>query len=478
MKGITSLIVFLIGIFFVSTTRTGTSWGDDWTMFAHHAKNIAEGKKYDDNVFIYNPSYPTYSPKAYSPGFPFILAPFYLLFGLNIAVLKIPVITLFIFSLVLFALQYRKEFSQPVLVSMIVLIGLCPFCWDSKDYILSDFPLMFSVLLCSWLVNKYYTQNTERKYYLLIGLAIYISYAIKPLGALFIPALFLFDIIKERKITLKFVQVSGVFLLFFILQSLIIPGSGSYIELAMSEYHGKNIKEISQSLALMFKAYRLSFSDFWLIHSDESAWRDKGLIFSNIFLILVGIGLVYRLIRKFSPTEMYVVFYIIIILLFPGFQGVRYFVPVLPFFFVSIFGLAEWVTSNTTKYLLLLLIVAPLGLFYTSTYLKAEWKNITWGIHEPTSQNMFAYIKKNTPEDAVLVGSKPRAIALYADRKAAVYPWSFDKNDFKEYMKSIHAGFALTTGGNDYFNNWVETDTANFQFIYNSDYLKLFKTKF
>jgi 4-amino-4-deoxy-L-arabinose transferase-like glycosyltransferase len=470
-------VILMISIFLFASTRRGTSWGDDWTMYVHHAKNMVEGKKYDEGLFLYNPHYPTYSPKSYSPGFPIILIPFYALFGLNIAVLKIPCILLFIGSLIFFVLRYRKEFSQTVLISCILLIGLSPYCWDLKDSILSDFALLFSVLLCAWAIHTYYITHSSKKYYILIGLLIYFAYAVKPLGCLFIPALFVFDLWNEKRITQKFLLVTLVFILFFGIQTMMIPGSGSYLGMVKEVYGEKSIGEIGTNILSILNAYHVSFPDFWLIHHEESTSNHIAEIYTNFFLILFGIGLIYRLIYKNSPTEWFILFYILVVLLFTGFQGVRYLVPLFPFFFVYVFSFLAIIPYKKIIPLICFVLISPLVFFYFKAYSQAPWQNIQWGIHEESAQTMFAYIRENTPKESVFVNSKPRALSLYTDRNASIFFYTENKNDLKNYMKTIHTNYVLVDGER-YFRDWVLGDSLDFEFVFESGEFQLLKTKF
>ena len=44
MKFKPGYLILLLALFWLCTTRQGTSWGDDWAMYVHQAQNIAEGK--------------------------------------------------------------------------------------------------------------------------------------------------------------------------------------------------------------------------------------------------------------------------------------------------------------------------------------------------------------------------------------------------------------------------------------------------
>jgi len=56
-----------IGFIYITTIREGHNWGGDFSMYIHHAKNIAEGKSYQDTGYLYNPLNPSIGPKTYPP---------------------------------------------------------------------------------------------------------------------------------------------------------------------------------------------------------------------------------------------------------------------------------------------------------------------------------------------------------------------------------------------------------------------------
>ena len=78
------LCAVLVGALFVLTIREGEDWGDDFSMYIHHAENIARGVPYGETGYIYNPHNPAVGPKIYPPGFPLLLAPVVKLFGRNL----------------------------------------------------------------------------------------------------------------------------------------------------------------------------------------------------------------------------------------------------------------------------------------------------------------------------------------------------------------------------------------------------------
>lgn len=69
--------------FHLLTIRDGQPWGDDFSMYLQHARNLAECKQYGDPQFIFNPNTPVYAPRQYPIGYPLTILPLYALFGVD-----------------------------------------------------------------------------------------------------------------------------------------------------------------------------------------------------------------------------------------------------------------------------------------------------------------------------------------------------------------------------------------------------------
>src|SRR5262245_11148296 len=130
-------VILAAGGFFLATVREGHMWGDDFSLYILHAKNIAEGSNYQETGYIYNPSYPMIGPKTYPPIFPLMLAPVYKFFGMNLTAMKVIVILTFILTLPIIFLLFRNDLPGPYLVALIAVFGFNPYFWDFKENIVS-----------------------------------------------------------------------------------------------------------------------------------------------------------------------------------------------------------------------------------------------------------------------------------------------------------------------------------------------------
>ncbi len=104
-------IILFVGIFFILTIRDGHDWGDDFSVYIRHAKNIVERTEYRNTDYIYNPLNPV-SPKTEPPIFPIMLSIVYNFFGLNLYAMKILEIVLFMMVLLLIYILFKDNPSN------------------------------------------------------------------------------------------------------------------------------------------------------------------------------------------------------------------------------------------------------------------------------------------------------------------------------------------------------------------------------
>src|SRR4051812_42341810 len=146
--------VALVATVHLATLRPGHEWGDDFSLYVAHARNLAEGRPYADTGYLYNPNFPSLSPRTYPPVFPLLLAPVYAVFGLDLAAMKAFVVLLFTALLGLLAVILRRRLSAPYVVACLLLFGLNPYVWQHKDRLLSEVPFLLFAYLSLFLAEK------------------------------------------------------------------------------------------------------------------------------------------------------------------------------------------------------------------------------------------------------------------------------------------------------------------------------------
>ena len=230
-----SLFIGLLGIialFHVLTIRNGQGWGDDWAQYVAHAKNLAEGKPYDETGYIYNEA-ARYAPRIYPPGFPLLLAPIYALRGLDLEALKIPVIVSLIGTLIMFAaLATRWDGAASALIAT-ALAGFHPFFRDFKNHILSDLPFAFLLLIAiaasERILDAEKDNRADFRWGLLVGVTWWLAYSVRTV-AVVLPIAFVLVALPRATPRSRIIAPLGAFLLLAALQALILRGPGDYLQ--------------------------------------------------------------------------------------------------------------------------------------------------------------------------------------------------------------------------------------------------------
>ncbi len=278
-------MILFIGIFYLTTIRQGHNWGDDFSMYIKHAINICEGKPYQETGYIYIPS--RLSPKSYPPIFPLLLAPIYKVFGLNLTAMKVELIIIFLISLLIIFLNFYQYLGYYYSAIMLLIISFSPYFWDFKDNILSDLPFLLFTYLILYKTNKLYSIKSRfpsHLYYgIFLGILIYIAYGIRTIGIVFIPTIFIYDLIKNNKITVTTISAIISSLLFILLQNYLF-GSQSYAD-QLSIINGKFLIMFFTN----FIGYFFAFRDLWTPNYSFPA-----LLFCIFFSIIAILGYLKR----------------------------------------------------------------------------------------------------------------------------------------------------------------------------------------
>jgi hypothetical protein len=76
-------------------------------------------------------------------------------------------------------------------------------------------------------------------------------------------------------------------------------------------------------------------------------------------------------------------------------------------------------------------------------YRKTNFGPIPRSVTDPSSRELFDTIKTAVPTDAVLLARKPTIIALFTDRRSAIWPAKFSDEELWRYMHEIGARYIV-----------------------------------
>jgi hypothetical protein len=477
---VVAALIAAVGLFYILTIREGHDWGDDFSMYIQHAKNILAWNDYGNTGYIANPSFTTYSPRSYPPVFPLLLALVYALFGLNLTMMKIEIILMFLGFLFVFFLLFRDELPFRYVAAAIVIIGFNPYFWDFKDQVLSDIPFLFLVYLLFLVVMKVRPKVPQKRQLLLgllVGLLLYICYGTRNVGVVLLPALVVADLVEFRKPTLFVISAVIIFAVFAAVQSALLRSAESYASLLVISpgIFWANLSRCPQALSLLWQ-------------NGYSSFFDKAL-FAVITAMAIG-GYIARIRKKLTLLEIFVPFYVGVIIVWPIWQGLRFLIPIIPLYIfyalvgVQAFSKIEWKKVGNLAYPGLMIAVS---LSYASKYSNTNFGPLPEGVGKKESVELFNFISKKTADDDVFVFVKPRALALYTGRRASIY---FDSEDDLDLCRlfygigvthvvvsHIPALSAYNLGNSRRLRRFVEEYTANFEPVFANTDFTVYKLK-
>jgi hypothetical protein len=434
-------VVLSIGAFYLSTIRQGHAWGDDFSMYIHHAKNLAQGVSYGQTGYIYNPYLHLYSsyrvqigPQTYPPVVPLLLTPIYYFWGLNLTAFKVGLILTFILSLVVIALAFKDYLSSPWLAALLFIIGFNPYFWQFKDNIVSDLPFLLFIYLSLFLIHRAYESREARGKLdaLLVALSIYLAYGTRSIGLLLIPCLLIYDLINHRKVTAFAIQVVCFAGGFILLQNLLLHSDSSY-----ADHLGLSINVITHHA----REYPRALSELWL-NGYNKPLRFGLFAIASIFAMT---GYFSSLRRKISCYEIFFAIYLAAILVLPIYDGIRFLMPVIPLYLlyalVGIKGIFRG--RERVGVPVFAALMAAIVITYIGQYTKLEFGPIREGIIKSEAQQFFEYVRGKTGENDTFVFRKPRALTLFTERKASTWHQPAGDQDLWDYFRKINATFLV-----------------------------------
>jgi len=448
------LLVFSIALFYGLTLREGHGWGGDFSQYIHHAINIAEGKSYHDIGVIQN-TLNYVAPRIYPPVTSLALAPVYYFFGLDLTAMKLEQLAVFCMSLLVMGRLFSRNLSSIGVVVVITLFALNPHIWAQKDTIHSEYLFLLFSFLSLWLMDLHYSKAGERiqpGFGLLLGLVMYLAYACREIGVVLPLTLVCYELVALRRLTGAALISVTVFLSLALLQKSILVPQSMYpvVEAKLSSMAaGVDMGEFTHAgifkfdpghIARQVLRYGESLKEFW------SVSYKPGLVAAVIFTLLALTGYVRRLGLRISVPEIYTAGYIAVILLFPGFQGMRYLLPVIPLYlYYAVIGI-QFVgvfIERRVLIVLLLIVAGGVGSIYLHDYREQNFVVIEDGISSPDAVAMFDYIRNSTQPGDLIIFRKPRVMALFTNRDSTIYPARGNAPLLLEFLEVVEADYVV-----------------------------------
>lgn len=427
-------------LFHLLTPRAGQGWMDDYAQYVLHARNLAEGRPYADTGYILNPSYQTAGPVTYPPVFPLLLAPVYRFAGPDLPAMKALTVFFFAAFLYLICLLYRGPLGERGALLAAALVGLSPVFWKFKDYLYAEYPFLFFsfAALYAWRLARAAEDGGGRwlPRALAAGALAYLAYGARSAGAALFPAFFIADLAGKKRLSKATAACCAAALLPAAAQWLTLHGDAVYALQARGLL-------ARGSLAASALNNLLSYAESFTLLFDNGYVAVLPALLLGAFAAAAAAGLVRRAGRE-PLFAAYALANAALLLLFPASDGLRYAFPLVPFlFYYAQEGWAEYGArlGRAARYAPAALLLAA-ALSYAGAYSKAQYGAFLEGTEKKETRELFKFVRREVPPGAVVIFRKPRTLALYTGRRAAMYHFAPDAEVLR-FFERTGAGYLV-----------------------------------
>jgi len=460
------LLVLTVPLFFMGVTDVH-SWGDDYAQYIKEAQNLAHGLPYYKSGYIYNAANLTYAPPQYPPGFPLLLAPVVLKWGLAIR----PMLYLQTALCVLLAWSlyaWFRRYAHPVTALCLSLIIV--YSWpvmDMKRAVLAD-------ITCLLLVVQYLSLRADGignwRRALLLGLVAAAASLVRSQAILLVAAEILWcapSILRTMlsrsrnystySMPLLTIVAGGAF--YLLATKVLFPAPGNANDF-YARFFGMTID----------KGIRATLRDnlhYLLLFIKGGFHYPAGSVAMSRVIDIIGIAAVcgcvagwfLSVFRKWQMADAFFITMCLLVLLMPV-QDSRYFLPAVPLVFYycyvsfkllwqRLFAAPGWPVAVIAP---LLFAVVGWHYFRDSIYDPCEGC-----VPTPREQQAFSYVRSHITDKDVIAFAKPRFLALYTGKRSMHIAWTvpFDRN--KQIFDSAGVNYMLIVDHLDdgYFRDYL-----------------------
>lgn len=442
-------IIVIISIILGSSMLTrGHIWGDDFASYVMQAKSILDGTT---NEFVQHNSFTIFEsssqigPVAYPWGYPLILTPAYALKGNHPLTLKLPGVLFYSGFLICLYLLMSLRLTQSESLLITALFAVNPLLLVFLDLIASDIPFLFFSTLTLWLMLR--DGDKRVKEFIAIGCASAFAFFIRTTGILLLASFFAWQVIElwrnETKVSWKRsirnnALTAIVFAVFWLLFTLLFPSGG---EAYLAQYQGLRLEKIISSA----NAYFHVFAQFF---GQNAIW---GYLYYALVIFFV-LGAWYRR-REDLLFILFFVLWMIVLITWPSWQGPRFIFPLLPIFIYFTFQGMKFVFSKISAapmhigQWIIYGFWSMIGITFLvnsslAAYTNLQAGRVINGPYDSVSEQVYDYVKEETPAGSVIVFFKPRAMRLMTDRD------SFLSTDCEGILKGDYLVLSLKVGEN------------------------------
>jgi hypothetical protein len=465
------LLVAVAGAAYWLTLGDGVGWGGgDFASYVWNARNLLEGRALGDAPFIPNYEANT-GVTVVPPLFPLALAAPVALFGPDLHVLKLYNLG-FLLAFFFLSFRYARTELRGVAIFFLLALAASPQLWAMRDALLSEylFLLLLMALLISW----------ERLYHPVEGsldnagsrsamVSILAAAAIltRVVGVVLVPAVFLAGIWTERRLSLRTLAITasaaGAFAYLVLSIGIFEQYTPSFSHAAMDDAGQSPIgagqaqglaDSLLATLQLIPERLRFAFgqvSVLWTrgIQDDPGAaagWPAQyQRAVTALLLVLGAAGFLARAIRRATLAEWLTLGYGSMMLLIPAYlSSGRMYLPVAvmlvfyAFYATAVLGrlLPGGIRWTPPATLLCLILVSD-----ALSFQAIDKQPLAQGSADPLAVEFFDAVRRTVPEDAVMIGYRPRGVAFFTNRTTTDYHQTSADADFWGRAARIGASY-------------------------------------
>ena len=467
----------IAGMYLISLTNYLSVEGDN-AVYIILAKAMATGHGYTD---IQGPA-PRIEAQ-YPFLFPVLLTPIVFAFGAGAVYLMELVVTLFALGafVVCFFLFRRWLGSAPLALVITVAAATSSLIWSYSHKVLTEVPYLFFTVVACWFASVYAEEdNPYTRAGLLAAAATAAAFLTRTIGMSLCVALPLFLLFAsplptDRTVWWQRIQkvlLTGAVLVVtagawtlrnrvafsgqghnymgqFFLKQAYVPDAGTVSSSGLFRRMGENLSYYAQEFQHMLLG---------------NGW-DGVFILGRISLVLLLVclgGFVYSLLARRTMAEPYMIFYVLIVLLWPW-KDLRFAVPVLPFLLyylaqaVSLLASLPWRLRMIDPRLIATVLLIPfLGRSGYQTWRTAladhragyhyevgrlgEWRAYAdWRDFHAAAD----WVAQHAPSGSTVINRSPNLLYLWTGLASRNYPYIFNQKAMLHDLGSDHRDFVI-----------------------------------
>ncbi len=407
------------------------SRGTDWAMYVVHARNIVNGLPYAQTGYVFQPESTTeVGPSSYPSGYPLLLAPLFVAFGLNIVLFKLLNVTFLVLSLWPVYLYARRTLPPVYSLLLIVALGFSTLFLTNFDEIGSDAPYQLVSFLVLLLILRIYDRHLDEtnpwKWGLLAGFSIAGAYLIRPVGLSFLLACAGTELLRKRRLTTFLIATAIAFMPLMLLNNLLLHRDSSY-----ARQFTMSIPHIAGHMA----AYAGLFS--YVFANPLSQYFRYVLWAATLLLALLAVS--KRVHTGLRVTELYLLA-ILAVLSAYWLPSPRYLLCVMPIYMVYIFeGFRTFLPRVPQR------LAQPLQVAGAALMLFAPAANALLVRPDPNDtlvtatryEELCAMVRDQTAPDALVIFWNPRVFALSTGRHSSGWPAEGPPERMIHYLRRV-----------------------------------------